>query len=175
MRIFLDTEFIEDGQTIDLVSLGAVDENNRTFYAEIKDIDWSKAHPWVIENVKPHLLGGGWEVTKQGLALEFHAWVSGQKYFDSQKFSKPEFWGWYSAYDWVVICQLYGTMLELPRGWPRYINDLRQFSHRLGNPKVPQQSTTQHFALEDAQWNKQVYDFLCRCELEKLNEALKFK
>src|SRR3954452_23658432 len=32
-RYFYDTEFIEDGTTIDLVSIGVVDETGREFYA----------------------------------------------------------------------------------------------------------------------------------------------
>ncbi|MBA3574969.1 MAG: 3'-5' exoribonuclease, partial [Pseudonocardiales bacterium] len=33
MRFFYDCEFIEDGLTIDLVSIGVVDEDGREFYA----------------------------------------------------------------------------------------------------------------------------------------------
>ena len=55
MRFFYDTEFIEDGLTIDLVSIGVVDEKGREFYAVSTDFDPGKAGPWVRENVLPKL------------------------------------------------------------------------------------------------------------------------
>lgn len=37
MRYFFDTEFHEDGQTIDLISIGIVAEDGREFYAVSRD------------------------------------------------------------------------------------------------------------------------------------------
>ena len=51
MKYFLDTEFIEDGKTIDLISIGIVAEDNRSLYLINSECDWSKASPWVLENV----------------------------------------------------------------------------------------------------------------------------
>ncbi len=39
MKFFLDTEFIEDGRTIDLVSIGVVAEDGREFYAVSTEFD----------------------------------------------------------------------------------------------------------------------------------------
>ncbi len=39
MRYFYDCEFIEDGRTIELVSIGVVDENGREFYAVSTEFD----------------------------------------------------------------------------------------------------------------------------------------
>ena len=50
-RYFYDTEFIEDGTTIDLVSIGVVDETGREFYAVSTEFDGSRAIPWVKRNV----------------------------------------------------------------------------------------------------------------------------
>ena len=47
MRYFYDTEFIEDGQTIELVSIGIVGENGSEYYAVSTDFDPSKANSWV--------------------------------------------------------------------------------------------------------------------------------
>ena len=55
MRIFFDTEFIEDGKTMDLLSIGMVREDGRRFYAENADADMSKASDWVKQNVFPFL------------------------------------------------------------------------------------------------------------------------
>ena len=47
MRYFYDCEFIEDGTTIELVSVGIVAEDGREFYAVSTDFDASAAGPWV--------------------------------------------------------------------------------------------------------------------------------
>jgi len=51
VRYFYDTEFIEDGKTIELVSIGIVGENGSEYYAVSTDFDPSKANSWVKENV----------------------------------------------------------------------------------------------------------------------------
>ena len=51
MRFFYDTEFIEDGATIELVSIGIVAEDGREYYAVSTDADHSRANAWVKENV----------------------------------------------------------------------------------------------------------------------------
>ena len=51
MRVFFDTEFIEDGRTIDLISIGMARQDGRTYYAEVGETDLSRASPWVRENV----------------------------------------------------------------------------------------------------------------------------
>ena len=43
MKYFLDTEFIEDGKTIDLISIGIVSEDGRELYCENSDCDLSRA------------------------------------------------------------------------------------------------------------------------------------
>ena len=43
MRFFYDCEFIEDGTTIDLVSIGVVGEDGREFYAVSTEFDAGRA------------------------------------------------------------------------------------------------------------------------------------
>jgi hypothetical protein len=160
VKYFIDTEFIEDGKTIELISLGAVCEDGRTFYAENVDVDWPKANPWVVENVMPHLWNNPDTTgTKTWIAEQFLKFVGdhGSRFEHAEK---PEFWGYYADYDWVVICQLYGTMMDLPRGWPMYCHDIKQYCDDLGNPQLPEQLSTKHNALDDAIWNKHAYAFL---------------
>ena len=64
-RYFYDCEFIEDGRTIDLVSIGVVDEHGREFYAVSTEFDASRAIPWVRRNVLDKLPSPG----RPGLAL----------------------------------------------------------------------------------------------------------
>lgn len=164
MKYFFDTEFIEDGKTIDLLSIGIISEDGREFYAESSEADWSKANDWVKENVLPHMLSyrkleGGFtracdavsRATIRQAVMEF---------CDPEKYGKPEFWAYYADYDWVTFCQLFGTMMDLPKGFPMYCRDIKQLCDSMGNPKLPEQSTAEHHALADAKWNKEAYDFL---------------
>ena len=41
-------------------------------------------------------------------------------------YAKPKFYAYYSDYDWVLFCSLFGTMMELPTGFPQYCIDLKQ-------------------------------------------------
>jgi hypothetical protein len=43
MKYFLDTEFIEDGKTIDLISIALVAEDGREIYLCNSDCDLNKA------------------------------------------------------------------------------------------------------------------------------------
>ncbi len=155
MRYFIDFEFIEDGLTINPLSLGICAEDGREYYAEFQETDRIGAHPWVVEHVFPHLdkvpLKIGWVIADEVKA-----------FCDPEQHGKPEFWGYYADYDWVALCQLFGTMMDLPKGWPKYCHDLKQWCDDLGNPKLPKQNNTEHHALADAIWNREVWDFLHR-------------
>jgi hypothetical protein len=150
MRVFFDTEFIEDGRTIDLISIGAVREDGHQFYAENADCDLSRASPWVRENVLPYLRGGIERKTRQSLRIDFQNFVG----------EIPEFWAYYAAYDWIVLCQLYGTMMDLPEGWPYYCLDVKQLAVSLGDPKLPEQTNGEHHALNDALWTMKAWHYL---------------
>jgi len=148
MKIWFDTEFIEDGKTIDLISIGAIREDGQEFYTEIYECDRSRASPWVQQNVIPHLHG---PVTHRIVTAAALKEFAGEK---------PEFWAYYADYDWVALCQLFGTMMDLPKGWPMYCRDVKQWCDSLGNPKLPDQHSTEHHALADAKWTKQAWDYL---------------
>jgi hypothetical protein len=72
----------------------------------------------------------------------------------------PEIWGYYCDYDWVAFCQLYGTMMDLPKGWPMYCLDIKQLCVSLGDPRLPEQGVAEHNALADARWNRTAWEFL---------------
>lgn len=95
----------------------------------------------------------------------------------------PEFYAYYADYDWVVFCWLFGKMIDLPKGFPMYCKDLKQIldnkvedinsfiiddsplvtikSMKENNPNFPKQdSSKSHNAIEDARWNKQLFEFL---------------
>lgn len=165
-RYFLDWEFIEDGRTIDPISIGVVCEDGREFYAEVDEVDWSKANPWVLENVKPHLLGTSWMDMPGGRHYSFDDVLTKDEIaihllqFTTDGMHRPEFWAYYADYDWIATCQLYGTMMDLPSSWPKFCMDLKQLTVDLGNPELPKQESTQHNAINDAQWNFNAYKWL---------------
>ncbi|MDB5531540.1 MAG: hypothetical protein JWR51_4643 [Devosia sp.] len=150
MKFWFDTEFIEDGKTIDLISIGIVAEDGRTYYAESAECDHSRAGEWVKANVLSMLVAGDYLKPRAHIAADIVAFVG----------EKPEFWAYYADYDWVALCQLYGTMMDLPKGWPMYCRDIKQLCDSMGNPRLPQQTGTEHNAMQDAQWNRQAWDFL---------------
>ena len=157
VKYFFDTEFIEYPCTIDLISIGIVSEfGDREFYAESNEADWSKAHPWVLENVKPHLTGP--QMTRDEIAKGIDEFILG---------GTPEFWSYYADYDWVVFCWLFGGMTDLPRRFPHLCLDLQQLarSKKAGYmPDIVQQESTQHNALADARWHRDVYQHLTGAE-----------
>ena len=51
MKIFFDTEFTGLHKNTTLISIGMVDENGRTFYAEFSDYDRSQCDNWIKDNV----------------------------------------------------------------------------------------------------------------------------
>ena len=99
-------------------------------------------------------------------------------------YQKPEFYGYYSDYDWVVFCWLFGKMIDLPKGFPMYCIDLQQTLEELQEledssalheslcgeypRKVVQykectdypKQINEHNALADARRNFELYKFL---------------
>lgn len=67
----------------------------------------------------------------------------------------PEFWGYFPSYDWVLLCQLFGPMVDLPACFPHRPNDIAQLMRWFRVPKsvLPAMPTT-HNALDNARWNR---------------------
>lgn len=178
-----DTEFLEDGKTIELISIGIVCEDGREYYAVNHDMphDRISRNDWLCQNVVPHLPlrscglkgksprrsgGGSWlwslddhstlvkpkwvianevrEFLLQGVDLETPGVLP----------ERPELWAYYTAYDHVALTQLWGRMVNLPKGIPMYTRDLKQEMDRLriGSDAVSKPEN-EHDALADARWN----------------------
>jgi hypothetical protein len=54
-KYFIDEEFIDDGKTIDLISIGIVCEDGRELYLQSCEFERKNASQWVRENVLAHL------------------------------------------------------------------------------------------------------------------------
>lgn len=189
MKYFLDTEFIDDGKTIDLISIGIVTEDGRKYYAQSVDFNHRKASAWVKENVLTHLLTCPWAEPyvkgilghrtdkayhrKYGQCVDWQRgyvhncpWRTREQirddlrvFCDPEKYGKPEFIGWCAGYDWVALCQLFGTMMDLPDGWSHYIKDIQYLldERSLSDDQLPPLTEAAHNALADARYIQQLW------------------
>jgi hypothetical protein len=160
MKYFIDCEFYEDGKTIDLISIGVVCEDGREFYAVSQEAQLHRVSDWVRENVLPKLPPYGdpaW-MTRNSIVVG----IDNLLHWEAPVHSKPELFGYYADYDWIVLCQLYGTMMDLPHWMPKFCMDLKQLSVDVGSPKHPPDPEGEHNALVDARWNRDLYAFLMR-------------
>jgi hypothetical protein len=144
-RWFLDTEFNEDGRTIELISIALVSEDGREYYAVSAEFDPDACNDWVKANVLPHL--PAFRMSRAQIAEQ----VSALLLWDG---SKPEIWAYFADYDWVALCQLFGPMVALPEGFPMFCMDLKQLmaSEGISRDDLPAQSGAAHDAREDARW-----------------------
>jgi len=154
-RYYLDTEFIEDGKTIDLVSLALVCDDGRELYCCNKDAKLEIASDWVKENVIPSLPPDDSPLWMSHQAIKWSVLGFVLEY------PKPEFWAYYADYDWVALCQLFGTMMQLPKHFPKFCMDLKQLSVMRGSPRnPPNPDGEKHDALLDARWNQKLFEAL---------------
>ena len=205
-KYFVDSEFDDDGQTIDLISIGIVADDGREYYAQSCEFNVNGANAWVWQNVFPHLrvcpytakpltnlyvdiqdhsrigkctpqfhLGGLSDyVTKQIESGRYQEcpWRTREQirdevkaFCDPEKYGRPEFMGWCCSYDHVVLCQLFGTMMDIPAGWPHYIRDLQHIldDRSIVDEELPQQENGVHNALADARHIKRLWEYVEDC------------
>lgn len=181
MKYTYDFEFIEDGKTIEPISMGMVNmDNDRELYLVFNDFDTRKVAKsnWLMENVMPSiqhetLVTADFEgkplvrdllitdpnsVSREEGAQRLMEFVRD----DLLAGGEIEWWNWYGAYDHVALCQLFGRMIDLPPGFPMYSNDIKQLHKQAGWCEMPKQPGGLHNALEDARFNVVRYDYLER-------------
>lgn len=146
MKIFFDTEFTGLHRDTTLLSLGAVSEDGKTFYAEFTDYDKSQVNDWILHNVIKNMPLLAYHIhkpkedrywqwskhkveavgTKAEIAEDFKDWIldihgytsSWVDDYDESKlpdFPICEFWSDCLAYDWVLLCDMYGGALNIPK------------------------------------------------------------
>ena len=186
MKYFFDTEFREDGKTIDLISIGIVDENNREYYAVSKEADYGKIFDdeWLRKNVMLSIYKeleterqeNPFSLKRFAALIEKHGKTREQIKNEIMDFigkdDKPMFYANHASYDWVVFCQLFGKMMDLPEKLPRYCRDLKQTFDELGLTKAWENKCCPepkdiHNALADAKWNKVYYEQLLKVQNSK--------
>jgi hypothetical protein len=192
MRIYHDWGFFEDGNVILPISVGMVAEDGRELYlintdAPLQDI---RNHSWLMENVVPSLPIAATEMGtliwnalhpdynllryKHTLAAEVHDFINATESLpDGPDGPDAELWGWYPAYDHVVMCQMWGPMVSRPEGVPMQTFDVHQEAMRLGNPDLALGSIggqtildglPEHHALADARECKFRHEWLISYE-----------
>jgi hypothetical protein len=176
MKYFYDTEFHEDGNTIDFISIGIVAEDGREYYAVSNEFDTSRVakNEWLMDNVMSSIPHDQFVVSDtQGFMVVrdifVHADIGKPKALIAYEIGQfvgkdndAEFWAWYSAYDHVCLAQLWGRMLDLPERVPMWTADIKQLHKEAGYLELPKQPEGKHNALEDARWNVVRYNYLMR-------------
>lgn len=188
--------------SIQLISIGIVCEDGREYYAISKEYDYSDASDWVKGNVILPMYKALTPAHKQfSEQYNFHKYEGKQNaqiageivkfIYPNALYNHPdclpnqigdargeaaEFYAYYADYDWVVFCSLFGTMMDLPKGFPMYCNDLKQELERkrvaygnetqniywveLEEQKSFPKQQNEHNALDDAKWNFELYKFI---------------
>ncbi|OBI52191.1 hypothetical protein A5707_12335 [Mycobacterium kyorinense] len=146
MRYFYDTEFIEDGRTIDLISIGVVAENGREYYAVSTEFDPDRAGSWVRTHVLPKLPPPASQLWRSRARIRSDL----EEFFGVDNDEPIELWAWVGAYDHVALCQLWGAMTDLPAAMPKFTRELRQLWEERGRPRMPRRPADVHDALVDA-------------------------
>lgn len=179
MKYFLDTEFIEcfsqplfrpKRHFIDLISIGIYCEDGREFHAISNEYRFKDADDWVQQNVIAPLYIDtvhGDNRNRYGVNTFHKAYGYSNAniaedvlkflgcWRDQHFYRAPEgieVYGYYSDYDWVLFCSLFGRMIDLPNGFPMYCKDLKQsLDERAEN--IDQLEMTKHVIGEGGKWN----------------------
>jgi 3' exoribonuclease, RNase T-like len=163
-------QFLE-GESLDLISIGLVSADGREYYAVNSEANWAKVadHRWLCESVVPHLplsskgirkstpaegSGNGWRFSVDlSSTLVRPRWVIANEVreFILAADGEPELWADSAAHQFVVLCQLWGTVPRRPAGIPSWTHDVRQEIERVGNPTIPPlEGLAAHTALDNA-------------------------
>ena len=164
MKIYLDTEFMENGETVKPLSIAMLAETGQSIYMVISDAPREEANEFVQTMVLPYIDIPPFDIIEPIQNSTYIASEGVQTYVRCPKQDagtilknwvakithQPEFWAWFATYDWLIICQLYGHMTDIPRPWPMYVNDLRTNPNSILTPfEEPNLDIPPHHALHD--------------------------
>jgi hypothetical protein len=191
IRYFYDFEFLEDGVTIEPISVGIRCEDGREYYAVFLDAPWARIekNQWLVDNVVPYLPtlpDGNWawhgqyftplDITSPDVKVKAQIRQEIYEFFladdGGESRNYRSLWAWFSAYDHVALVQLWGKMVgALPSGVPMYTNDIKSLHERLGYPPKPNQQMCEHHALYDARHDEELFRHFDAIEARCLSEA----
>ena len=170
---------------VDLISIGIVAEDGREYYEISSEYNYEEADEWVKENViRPlYIKTVHGDARNHCDASNFHYHFGKPlktikaellKFFDAKEWPRagglpskwhvdsPEIYAYFADYDWVVFCSIFGRMIDLPEGMPMFCMDIKQMMEERGLTKEWKRQRfpddDAHDALEDAKWNKRLYE-----------------
>lgn len=175
MDVYVDTKFIDDGNTLDLIALGLVRRDGLEYYAVNAEVNINKIarDDWLTRNVWPALPQihedsrihafstlPGWSsarvVLMKRLFDKDHPEVKSRRVIAQEVASflrhtpHPRMYGWDCAFHEVVISQLWGSRDRRPAGVPWAMTDLCQELGDAQLPILPIRLAGLHHALVDA-------------------------
>jgi hypothetical protein len=174
-RFTYDTEFLDEGGYVDLISIGMINmDSGEEYYAVSNEFDTIKVADnwWLMENVMnsiehedfldAHPITGmpvkNLLITDPGAKSRVQI-ADDIKYFMAVGYEN-ELWAWFGAYDHICLAQLWGPMMNLPPHIPMFTNDLKTLHKAAGYCPLPAQPPGKHNALEDAKHNVVKYEYL---------------
>jgi hypothetical protein len=149
MNYYIDTEFYERPNSVELISIGVVSETGERYYAEtLQAEDLCDRDEWLRGYVLPTLKLTDCR-SREKIKQDLLSFID----------PSPVFYGYYCAYDWVVFCWIFGRMVDLPEGYPMYCRDLKQMADEawLGPEDVELPLEDEHNALADALINRKFH------------------
>lgn len=186
-RYFYDWEFLDTGGSIQPISVGIVCEDGRELYLvneACAEGEFGKSimrHRWLPDNVVPHLplrrdhphddgfnrLDGrktGFRLDRDDNRVVPLRFIRNavRDFFAVDPPVPGELWGYFPAYDHVLLAQLWGPMVEMPRIIPMRTSCIAQYADMLGIDSfddVPMEGTA-HNALDDARWTRDAWRYL---------------
>lgn len=144
-----DTEFLANGETIELISIGLVNyETKEQLYLVSKDFNFAKAcqDKWIYEHVIKNL-NSNESFSKEIIKEKILTFLNNDP--------NPKFYLYCGSYDWVVFAQIFGDMVNFPKQFPYWFFEIKQDLYRFGFKKdqLPKQTSIEHNALNDALHN----------------------
>lgn len=156
--ITFDTEFIDTGSTIELISIGLVRADGAELYLENGEFLAQSGHllnDWMSAHVMPKTF---LTTAPDDPRIRSKAEIGEEVLrFCTEQGREPSLWAHYASYDWVALCQLYGPMISIPKGMPYYAMDFRVAQDLTGIKPPSQDPTNSHHALIDARWGKRAF------------------
>lgn len=158
----------------DLLSIGIVSyDKSRSYYAVVKDAEWDSipSDHWLRQNVVPHLADPRrydnpgyipWR-TRHEIRRDLISFFGDET---------PEFWGYFADWDWLLLIHLFGPMIGgPPPNFPMLCMDVEQLRRdlHLSRDVRPEQTTTEHNALNDAMWTRDYLEVLKIHEQKQLD------
>ena len=180
-KLFFDTEFTGLHKEAELISIGIVDNEDNTFYAEINDFNMGAIanNPWIIDNVIANLIfNDEFEVvneesksismkgTKSQVSNQLLKWIGDRR---------VEFVSDCNSYDHVLLVDLLTggrSALEVPNNISPYCHDINQDIaryYKVDNKKAfnmnreelaDTKADAKHNALKDAIDIKNIYEMI---------------